>query len=123
MVRWEPPPLEYQNGVITGYKLKYRKQGKKGVTVTTSANERWYVLNDLERGAEYQVKLWAININGTSPPSEWITVETYKNDLDESRVPDEPGPLRGDLTRTECRICDVINLDKSNKMIFLFKCL
>ncbi|XP_015837098.1 neogenin isoform X4 [Tribolium castaneum] len=94
IVRWEPPPPEYQNGVITGYKLKYRKQGKKGVTVTTSANERFYVLNDLERGAEYQVKLWAINVNGTSPPTEWITVETYKNDLDESRVPDLPGPLR-----------------------------
>ncbi|XP_044265919.1 neogenin isoform X2 [Tribolium madens] len=94
IVRWEPPPPEYQNGVITGYKLKYRKQGKKGVTVTTSANERFYVLNDLERGAEYQVKLWAINVNGTSPPSEWITVETYKNDLDETRVPDSPGPLR-----------------------------
>ncbi|XP_063919395.1 neogenin isoform X2 [Zophobas morio] len=94
IVRWEPPPRESQNGVITGYKLRYRKQGKKGQTITTPANERWYVMKDLERDSEYQIKLWAINTNGTSPPTDWISVETYKNDLDESRVPDEPGPLR-----------------------------
>ena len=52
-------------------------------------------MKDLERDSEYQIKLWAINTNGTSPPTDWISVETYKNDLDESRVPDEPGPLRG----------------------------
>ncbi|RZC39998.1 neogenin, partial [Asbolus verrucosus] len=94
IVRWEPPPIEYQNGVITGYKLRYRKQGKKGSTVTTAANEKWFVINDLERGTEYQIKLWAMNINGTSPPTDWYSTVTYENDLDESQVPDKPGPLR-----------------------------
>lgn len=69
--------------------------GKKGLTITTAANERFYVLNDLERGAKYQVKLWAMNINGTSPPTDWFEVDTYENDLDESQTPDKPGPLRG----------------------------
>lgn len=54
-----------------------------------------FIINDLERATTYQVRLWAINVNGTGPPTEWIQVETYENDLDESRVPDSPGPLQG----------------------------
>lgn len=93
---WEPPPPDSQNGPITGYKLRYRKQGKKGDTITTPANKRTYVLNNLDRGSLYQIKLWAINPNGTGPASDWYDIETYENDLDESRVPDAPGPLRGE---------------------------
>lgn len=97
-MRWEPPPLEGQNGIITGYKLRYRIQGKKGGnTITTPANTRMHTLSDLERSTKYQVKLWAMNVNGTGPPTDWFDIETYENDLDESRVPDEPGPLRGKL--------------------------
>lgn len=95
MVRWEPPPLEGQNGPITGYKLRYRQQGKKGDTITTPPNQRMHNLFNLERGVLYQVRLWAINVNGTGPPTEWFDVETYENDLDESRHPDAPSPLRG----------------------------
>ncbi|XP_017786594.1 PREDICTED: neogenin isoform X2 [Nicrophorus vespilloides] len=95
IVRWEPPPLEGQNGIITGYKLRYRIQGKKGSnTLSTAGNSRIYTLTGLERGSIYQVKLWALNINGTGPPTDWIEIETYTNDLDESRVPDKPGPLK-----------------------------
>lgn len=27
-----------------------------------------------------------MNVNGTGPPSEWHTIETYDNDLDETQV-------------------------------------
>lgn len=53
------------------------------------------MISDLERATAYQIRLWAINVNGTGPPTEWISVETYENDLDESRVPDAPSPLQG----------------------------
>lgn len=36
-----------------------------------------------------------MNVNGTGPPTEWYEVETYENDLDESKVPESPSPLRG----------------------------
>jgi hypothetical protein len=39
--------------------------------------------------------LWALNVNGSGPPTEWYTVETYENDLDESQVPDMPSGLKG----------------------------
>ncbi|KAJ8932114.1 hypothetical protein NQ314_014895 [Rhamnusium bicolor] len=95
VVRWEPPPPESQNGVILGYKMKYRKQGKgKGNTYTTQPSDRHYVINDLERGTVYQIRLWAMNVNGSGPPSDWIDVETFQNDVDESRVPDKPSVIR-----------------------------
>lgn len=87
--------MEAQNGPITGYKLRYRKQGKKGDTITTPVNQRLHILDNLERGSTYQVRMWAININGTGPPSDWFEMDTYENDLDESQVPDVPSQLKG----------------------------
>ncbi|XP_030764716.1 neogenin isoform X2 [Sitophilus oryzae] len=95
LVRWEPPPIESQNGVIVGYKIKYRKTGKgKGTTYTTPANDRDYVIKDLEKGVSYQIRVWAMNVNGTGPASDWVEVETFQNDLDESTVPGQPSGLK-----------------------------
>jgi len=39
VVRWQAPPLEHQNGKITGYKIRYKKKNaKQGSTVTTAGN-------------------------------------------------------------------------------------
>ncbi|KAJ6643801.1 Neogenin [Pseudolycoriella hygida] len=94
-MRWEPPPEEEQNGPITGYKIRYRKQKQKTVQVATSpANARRYELTDLDRMGAYQVKIAAMTINGTGPFTEWYHVETYENDLIETHVPGEPSFLR-----------------------------
>ncbi|XP_057669048.1 neogenin isoform X2 [Diorhabda carinulata] len=94
-VRWEPPPPEAQNGIILGYKIKWRRSGKgKAQTYTTQPSERHYVINDLEKGAIYQIKLWAMNGNGTGPGSEWLEVKTFQNDVDESQVPDKPAYIK-----------------------------
>jgi len=43
VVRWEPPPDGSQNGIITGYKIRYRKQNERsGETVTTDGSQRVY---------------------------------------------------------------------------------
>ncbi|XP_023289160.1 neogenin isoform X2 [Orussus abietinus] len=95
IIRWEPP-LEGQNGVITGYKIRHRKQDRRyhSSIVTTQGNQRLYVLNGLEKHVTYQVRMCAFNVNGTGPWTEWITVETYENDLDESKEPNAPSNLR-----------------------------
>ncbi len=52
IVRWEPPPKESQNGIITGYKIRYRptnaakakssaKDNSKGDVVTTDGSRRY----------------------------------------------------------------------------------
>nr|CAD7442449.1 unnamed protein product [Timema bartmani] len=96
VVRWEPPPKSGQNGVITGYKLRYRKRDRRsrGDTVSTDANRRMYALTGLERSSQYQVRLWALTVNGTGPPTEWFNIETFENDLDESHVPGQPVNLK-----------------------------
>uniref|UniRef100_A0A0A9YF81 Fibronectin type-III domain-containing protein n=1 Tax=Lygus hesperus TaxID=30085 RepID=A0A0A9YF81_LYGHE len=96
IVRWEPPPPEGCNGVITGYKLRYRMRDKKGKseTVTTAGNRRLYEIVNLEKGSVYQVRIWAMTVNGTGPPTDWYTIETYEKDLDESTVPDEPSDIK-----------------------------
>ncbi|XP_072749484.1 neogenin isoform X4 [Anoplolepis gracilipes] len=101
IVRWEPP-LEGQNGIITGYKIRYRRyphDSRSGdrrppITVTTEGNQRLYVLNGLEKHVVYQVRICAFNVNGTGPWTEWTKIETYENDLDETKVPNAPSNLR-----------------------------
>ncbi|XP_015927066.1 neogenin isoform X5 [Parasteatoda tepidariorum] len=99
IVRWEPPPKETQNGVIMGYKIRYKLKGsRRGDTVTTDGNRRLYALTGLEKGAQYSIKISALTINGSGPATDWIIVDTYQNDLDETRVPDRPSSLRAKPT-------------------------
>lgn len=97
-VRWEPPPLEDQNGPIVGYKIRYRKQKKAAPQAeTTPANVRHFELKHLDKMSAYQVRIAAMTINGTGPYSEWYHIETYENDLTETQVPAEPAWLRSEF--------------------------
>lgn len=53
IVRWGPPPKEECNGVITGYKLRYRARDRRGEskTVTTGGNRKHYLLDNLEKSS------------------------------------------------------------------------
>lgn len=55
-------------------------------------------MTNLERGSVYQIKLWAMNVNGTGPPTEWQHVNTLANDMDETTVPGTPFGLKGKNT-------------------------
>lgn len=89
-VRWQPPPPEEQNGQITGYKIRYRKQKKHVQVETTPANVRHYELHGLDKKSFYQVKIAAMTVNGTGPFTEWSAIETYESDLTETHVPGKP---------------------------------
>ncbi|KOC68698.1 Neogenin [Habropoda laboriosa] len=95
IIRWEPP-LEGQNGIITGYKIRYRRhdRGSQPVTITTEGNQRSRVLTGLEKHVVYQVRICALNVNGTGPWTEWIQIETYETESNENRVPNTPSNLR-----------------------------
>ncbi|XP_061603143.1 netrin receptor DCC isoform X4 [Phyllopteryx taeniolatus] len=92
-VSWQPPPRSAQNGIVSAYKIKYRKTGRRGDQEAIEPNNLWYLFTGLEKGSQYSFQVAAMTTNGTGPPSEWYTAETPENDLDESQVPDQPSSL------------------------------
>ncbi|XP_039983500.1 neogenin 1a isoform X3 [Xiphias gladius] len=94
MLRWQPPPLNGQNGEITGYKIRYRKGSRRSEAAeTTGGTQLNKLIDGLERGTEYSFRVSAMTVNGTGPATDWTTAETFESDLDESRVPDQPSSL------------------------------
>ncbi|KAK3533036.1 hypothetical protein QTP70_006611 [Hemibagrus guttatus] len=94
MVRWQPPPANAQNGEIVDYKIRYKKGTRKSEPLEiTTGNQLSKLIDGLQRGTEYSVRVSAITVNGSGPATDWTTVETFESDLDESRVPDVPGSL------------------------------
>ncbi|XP_071745150.1 neogenin isoform X2 [Lepeophtheirus salmonis] len=95
LLRWEPPPKESQNGIISGYKLRYKKKGRgKSEIFTTDASRRLFVIPKLFVGTEYQVKIAAMTVNGTGPSTPWLSISTFDSDRDESIVPNQPSSIR-----------------------------
>uniref|UniRef100_A0A8C9W5F9 Neogenin 1 n=1 Tax=Scleropages formosus TaxID=113540 RepID=A0A8C9W5F9_SCLFO len=94
MVRWQPPPSDTHNGELVGYKIRYRKGARKSDATDTTVSGRLFQLIDgLERRTEYTFRVSALTVNGSGPPTDWATAETFESDLDESRVPDVPTSL------------------------------
>ena len=103
--RWEPPPKESQNGVITGYKIRWRPKGeRKQETVTTDGSRRLYDISGLAKGQEYQVKVAAMTVNGSGPATPWQSQSTFLVDLDETVVPDPPSSLKARATDDQIQI-------------------
>uniref|UniRef100_A0AAY4D2Y2 Neogenin n=1 Tax=Denticeps clupeoides TaxID=299321 RepID=A0AAY4D2Y2_9TELE len=93
MARWQPPPGDMQNGDITGYKIRYRKAGRKNEVTEIAACAKSDHFTGLQRGTEYSVRVSALTVNGSGPATDWVTAETFESELDESRVPDMPSSL------------------------------
>ncbi|XP_062579893.1 neogenin-like isoform X4 [Saccostrea cucullata] len=106
IVRWDPPPADHQNGIITGYKIRYKTRGasRNGATVTTDGNRRLYALTNLEKDTEYQVRISALTVNGSGPLTQKLWATTYKDDLDESKVPDAPRRVHVTTDDTSIRV-------------------
>ena len=71
---WDPPPLYFQNGVITSYTLTYRgiQRDITLETVDVSVVNGTYVLpilTELEEYTDYLIEVSANTIIGTGPPA------------------------------------------------------
>uniref|UniRef100_A0AAQ5XYL6 Receptor-type tyrosine-protein phosphatase delta n=1 Tax=Amphiprion ocellaris TaxID=80972 RepID=A0AAQ5XYL6_AMPOC len=90
LVSWAPPPLEFQNGIITGYSIQYSTtEGNKttkridGIPPESSP----YLLENLEKWTEYGITVQAYTEAGEGPESLQLLIRT------EEDVPS--GPPRG----------------------------
>ncbi|XP_037301503.1 LOW QUALITY PROTEIN: neogenin-like, partial [Manduca sexta] len=103
LVRWEAPPSRTHRGALTGYKVRYRALSattsastptrRRADSITTPADTRRAELRDLDTATTYQIRVCAINANGSGPFSEWVTAITHQQQRDETRVPPQPPPL------------------------------
>uniref|UniRef100_A0A669ETC8 Receptor-type tyrosine-protein phosphatase delta n=1 Tax=Oreochromis niloticus TaxID=8128 RepID=A0A669ETC8_ORENI len=90
LVSWAPPPVEFQNGIITGYSIQYattegNKTSKRidGISPESSP----YLLENLEKWTEYGITVRAQTEAGDGPESLQLLIRT------EEDVPS--GPPRG----------------------------
>ncbi|XP_078801415.1 protein tyrosine phosphatase receptor type Db isoform X13 [Oryzias latipes] len=90
LVSWAPPPLEFRNGIITGYSIQYttmegNKTSKRidGIPPESSP----YLLENLEKWTEYGITVRASTEAGEGPESLQLLIRT------EEDVPS--GPPRG----------------------------
>ncbi|XP_076847040.1 neogenin-like, partial [Brachyhypopomus gauderio] len=93
MVRWQPPPPGTLNGELTAYKIRYKKSGRRGEATELVTTQLYHLIDGLDRGTEYSLRLSASTANGTGPASEWLAAETFQSDLDETQVPGMPSSL------------------------------
>ncbi|XP_072258223.1 neogenin isoform X6 [Pyxicephalus adspersus] len=94
LVQWQAPPVGTQNGQIVGYKLRYRKTARKTETNEILVdNLLSQQVTGLEKNTEYSFRVVAMTVNGSGPATDWVSADTFENDLDESRVPDMPSSL------------------------------
>uniref|UniRef100_A0A452IJ24 Fibronectin type-III domain-containing protein n=1 Tax=Gopherus agassizii TaxID=38772 RepID=A0A452IJ24_9SAUR len=94
MIHWQLPPAGTHNGLITGYKIRYRKASRKSeVTESIGGTQLFQLIEGLERGTEYSFRVAALTSNGTGPATDWISAETFESDLDETHVPEVPSSL------------------------------
>ena len=71
---WDPPPLYFQNGVITSYTLTYRgiQRDTTLETMTVSVVNDTYILpilTKLEENTDYLIEVSANTIIGAGPPA------------------------------------------------------
>uniref|UniRef100_A0A8C2WLD8 protein-tyrosine-phosphatase n=1 Tax=Cyclopterus lumpus TaxID=8103 RepID=A0A8C2WLD8_CYCLU len=90
LVSWAPPPVEFQNGVITGYSIQYsttegHKMSKSVDGIPPESSP--YLLEDLEKWTEYGITVRAQTEAGDGPESLQLLIRT------EEDVPS--GPPRG----------------------------
>lgn len=58
-LKWNPPPEGERNGPITGYRIRYKSKGSKGVTLNVEGGVTEHQLNDLDPDTKYSVRIAA----------------------------------------------------------------
>uniref|UniRef100_A0A915Q3T3 Neogenin n=1 Tax=Setaria digitata TaxID=48799 RepID=A0A915Q3T3_9BILA len=95
-VQWTPLSVEDRNGILTGYRIKYKTKlrGAKGNTLVVDGNNSSYTISGLEPGTQYMLRIAAVNQNGSGPNSDWLHVDTPLEDKDEGQVAGPPLSLK-----------------------------
>lgn len=94
LVSWAPPPLEFQNGVISGYSIQYsttegNKTSKRVDGIPPGSSS--YLLENLEKWTEYGIMVRARTEAGDGPESLQLLIRTEED----GTLQNNPMPLLG----------------------------
>ena len=79
---WKLPPADSQNGIITGFKLFYKKNDSAGAPVTMHINNGTTYIGDvtgLDKYTEYEFQVLAFTSVGDGPKSSPIVERTLQD--------------------------------------------
>ena len=78
--QWELPPLEFQNGIIRGYKLFYQEQGSMSESMVNvqDPDANVYIVAGLSPGTAYVCSMLAYT-GADGPRTLYLTASTYAN--------------------------------------------
>ena len=79
---WQLPPADSRHGIITGFKLFYKKKGSPGLPTTLNISNGTIITKDvtgLEKYTEYEFQVLAFTSVGDGPKSS-VKVEKTKED-------------------------------------------
>ena len=78
--QWERPPLEFQNGIIRGYKLFYREQGSmiERMVDVPDPDSTVQIVAGLSPGTAYVCSM-LVYTSADGPRTLYLTVSTYAN--------------------------------------------
>ena len=77
IVTWQPLPLEHRLGIILGYRIMYEAQNSGNPQeMNVSTFNLSAVLQNVQRGRLYEIKVAAFNNIGEGPPSPLIVLRS-----------------------------------------------
>lgn len=90
LVSWAPPPLEFQNGIITGYSIQYSTTGGNKTTKRIDGippESSQYLLENLEKWTEYGITVRACTEAGDGPESLQLLIRTEEDGMFPTKTP------------------------------------
>ena len=72
---WNEVPADQQNGVITGYTIKYQSQTENNNgNVAARPSDRQKILTNLQQYVNYNITVFASTVKGDGPASDPVIV-------------------------------------------------
>jgi hypothetical protein len=115
-LKWNSPPIDKCNGIIKGYKISIKENDKQLINLNVESKPEYKIINNLNSGKKYSLRILAYTVNGTGPPSDWLIAQTYLNEMDETKRPGSPIDIFAEASDKSIKVHWLAPLD-SNKTI------
>lgn len=115
-IKWKPPSIDTSNGIIIGYKISIKENDKQLININVDNKSDTKIINNLNSGKKYSLRIAARTVNGSGPASNWVIAQTYLTEMDETKVPGEPVELFSEASDRSIKLHWLPPID-SNKTI------